>query len=142
MASQLQIESTPPGAAVFVGGEPTGLKTPTMLTGITQPQLTIRLELPNHAPTSKVIDIPAGTTASAKIKLAPLEGRLVVSDLPAGASVVVDTQEYDAGEVIPLTAGKHDIRIVVRGKVVAQQSVETGTGDQGWKLVQGKLVRN
>lgn len=142
VAAQLQIESTPPGAAVFVGGEPTGLKTPTMLTGITQPQLTIRLELPNHAPASKVIDIPAGTTASARITLAALEGRLVVSDLPTGAGVVVDSQEYDAGEVIPLTAGKHDIRIVVRGKVIAQQSIETGTGDQGWKLVQGKLVRN
>jgi serine/threonine protein kinase len=141
-AAQLLIESAPPGAAVFVGGEPTGLKTPTTLTGITQPQLTIRLELPNHAPVSKVIDIAAGTKASTQVTLAPLQGRLVLSDLPASASVYVDTQEYDAGEVIALTAGKHDIRIVLGGKTIAEQSIETGTGDQGWKLAHGKLVRN
>jgi len=127
---------------VFVGGEPTGLKTPTTLSGITQPQLSVRVELANHAQVSRVIDIAPGTTASTQFALAALQGRLVISGLSGGASVVVDTQEFDAGEVIPLTAGKHDIRIVQGGKVVAQQSIETGTGDQVWKLVQGKLVRN
>lgn len=140
--SGLHIETTPPGAAVFVGGEPTGLKTPTTLTGITKKQLLIRLELPNHAPVTQSIEIPAGTTASTQATLAPLRGRLVISDLPAKASVVVDTQEYEAGEVIPVAAGKHDIRIVLEGRTITQQSVETAAGDQGWKLVHGKLVRN
>jgi serine/threonine-protein kinase len=138
--AQLQIESTPPGAAVFVAGEPTGLKTPTTLTGVTQKQLAIRLELAGHASASKTIDIPTGGKATAQLTLAPIRGRLVISDLPASASAIVDNQEYDAGEVIPLPAGKHDIRIVLGGKTITQQVIETGTGDQVWRLLQGKLV--
>jgi serine/threonine-protein kinase len=140
-ASALLVESTPPGAAVFVGGEPTGLKTPTTLTGITKPQLEIRLELPGHAPVIRSVSIAAGTTGSAKVTLLPLQGRLVISELPVNAGIVLDGQDYDAGEVIPVAAGKHDIRIVVDGKTVSQQSIETASGDQGWKLVHGKLVR-
>lgn len=140
-ASSLLVESTPPGAAVFVGGEPTGLKTPTTLTGITKPQLEIRLELPGHAPVIRSVSIAAGTTGAAKVTLLPLQGRLVISELPANAGIVLDGQDYDAGEVIPVAAGKHEIRVVVDGKTVTQQSIETASGDQGWKLVHGKLVR-
>jgi eukaryotic-like serine/threonine-protein kinase len=138
----LMVESTPPGAAVFVGGEPTGLKTPTTLTGIAKKQLAIRLELPGHAPAAATVDIPAGGTAQTRLTLAPLQGRLVISDLPAKASLIVDTQEYDAGEVIPIAAGKHELRIVVAGRTVAQQSIETTSGDQVWKFVHGSLVQN
>jgi eukaryotic-like serine/threonine-protein kinase len=140
--SGLQIESTPPGAAVFVGGEPTGLKTPTTLTGISKKQLSIRLELPGHAPVTTTVDIPTGTTAATKVALAPMQGRLVISNLPPGAAVIVDGQEYEAGEVIPVAAGKHEIRLVVGGRNFAQQSIETSSGDQNWKLVHGALVQN
>lgn len=141
-AASLQIESTPPGAAVFVGGEPTGLKTPTTLTGITTPQLELRLELAGHAPAIRSVTLTAGTVTPAKVTLLPLQGRLVISDLPANASVTLDGQDYDAGELIPVTAGKHDIRIARDGKTLVQQSIETTSGDQGWKFVQGRLVRN
>jgi eukaryotic-like serine/threonine-protein kinase len=140
--SALQIESTPSGAAVFVGGEPTGLKTPTTLTGITKPQLELHLELAGHAPVIRSITIPEGTTASVRVTLLPMQGRLVISELPTNAGIVVDGQDYDAGEVIPVTAGNHDIRIVLDGKTVTEQSIETAAGDQNWKLVHGKLVRN
>ena len=140
--SALQIDSTPPGAAVFVGGEPTGLKTPTTLTGITKKQLAIRLELAGHAPVAATVDVPTGGTAQTKLTLARLQGRLVISELPANASVILDNQEYEAGELIPVAAGKHDVRIVLAGKTLAQQSIETASGDQVWKLVHGALVQN
>ena len=141
-ASALQIESTPSGAAVFVGGEPTGLKTPATLTGITKKQLSIRLELPDHAPVIRTIDLPPGGTATAQLALSPLNGRLVISELPANAGVIVDAQEYEAGELIPVAAGRHEVRVVLGGKTIVQQSIDTAAGDQGWKLVHGKLVRN
>src|SRR4029079_11004886 len=126
-AAALQIDSTPPGAAVFVGGEPTGLKTPTTLTGITKKQLAIRLELAGHAPAAATVDVPTGGTAQTKLTLAPLQGRLVISELPVNASVIVDSQEYDAGELIPVAAGAHTVRIVVAGKTVAQQSIDAAS---------------
>ena len=138
----IEITTTPPGAAVFVGGEPTGLKTPTTLTGITKPQLLIRLELAGHAPVSKSVAVPAGATTSTQVTLTRLEGRIVISDLPGSAAVFVDTEEYAAGEVMPVTAGRHTIRIVIDGRTVAEQSTDTTTGDQYWKFARGKLVRN
>jgi serine/threonine protein kinase len=138
----LEIRTTPPGAAVFITGEPTGLKTPTTLTGITRPQLAVRLELPGYAPVTRTVDVSAGTTASMQLVLAPLEGRLVISDLPANATVFVNSEEYAAGDVITLAAGRHAIRIVIDGKTVAEQFTDTTTGDQGWRFVRGKLVRN
>jgi serine/threonine protein kinase len=141
-ASALRIESTPPGAAVFVGGEPTGLKTPATLTGIARTQLAIRLELLHHAPVARTIDIPAGKTASVQMTLEPLQGRLVISDLPPNAGVIIDTEEYQAGDVIPVAAGSHEVRIVLAGRTLTRQSIETASGDQGWKFVRDKLVRN
>jgi serine/threonine protein kinase len=138
----LEITTTPPGAAVFIAGEPTGLKTPTTLTGITKRQLAVRLELPGYAPVTRTFEISAGTMASMQLVLAPLEGRIVISDLPAGASVFVDSEEYAAGDVITVAAGRHEIRIVIDGKTIAAQFTDTTTGDQGWKFARGKLVRN
>jgi serine/threonine-protein kinase len=140
--SGLLIDSAPPGAAVFVGGEPTGLKTPTTLTGLTKKQVAIRLELAGHATAAATVDLPPGGTAQTKLTLAPLQGRIVISDLPARATVIIDTQEFEAGEVIPVAAGKHELRIMLDGKPLAQQSIETASGDQVWKLVHGKLVQN
>jgi len=142
VASALHIESTPPGAAVFVGGEPTGLKTPTTLTGLATNQLVIRLELPGHSPATRAVDVPTGDAPAIQMTLAPLLGRLVISDLPPNAGVIVDTEEYQAGEVIPVAAGQHEVHIVVAGRTVTRQSIETVGGDQGWKLVRDKLVRN
>jgi hypothetical protein len=127
---------------VFVGGEPTGLKTPATLTGVTKPQVELRLELSGHAPVIRSVTLVPGTMTSAKVSLLPLQGRLVISDLPTNAGIVVDGQDYDAGEVIPVAAGKHEIRVVHDGKTLAQQSIETAAGDQGWKFVHGRLVRN
>ncbi|HEY0992188.1 MAG TPA: serine/threonine-protein kinase [Kofleriaceae bacterium] len=138
----IEITSTPPGAAVFVGGEPTGLKTPTTLTGITKTQLEIRLELAGHAPVTKTVEARSGTTTSTQVTLTALQGRIVVSDLPSSAVVFVDTEEYAAGEVMPVAAGRHTIRIVIDGRTVAEQSTDTTTGDQYWKFARGKLVRN
>jgi serine/threonine-protein kinase len=140
--SAIQIESTPPGAAVFVAGEPTGLKTPTTLTGITNQNKLIRLELPNYAPVTNNIDVLAGATVSMQVTLTRLQGRLIISDLPASASIFLDNDEYTAGDVIAAVAGKHVIRIAVGGRTIIQQAIDTTAGDQDLKFVTGKLVQN
>ena len=142
VSTSLHIDSTPPGAAVLVGGEPTGFRTPTTLSGITAPQLAIRVELPGYAPATEQVEVPAGTVGSRHFTLTPLPGRLVISELPVGASVFVDAEEHQAGEVITVVPGPHVVRIVVGDKTIARQVIEATTGDQGWKLVHGKLMPN
>ncbi|TMQ20538.1 MAG: PEGA domain-containing protein [Deltaproteobacteria bacterium] len=139
-AAAVQIESTPPGAAVFIAGEPTGLKTPTMLTGITARQLVIRLELPGHVPVTENLDVAPGTTLYKNIALAASPARLVISGVPAGAGVFVDDREHLAGAAIVVAPGRHAVRIVVDGKTVTQQAIDAGSGDQAWKLVRGRLI--
>jgi serine/threonine protein kinase len=140
--SAIRIESTPPGAAIFAAGEPTGLQTPTTLTGITGKQLSVRLELANYAPSAKVIEVAAGETVSARMTLTPLEGRVVLSGLPPNAIAFLDDQEYAAGEVIAVTAGTHMVRVVLGGRTLVEQAIDTATGDQGWRLAADKLVRH
>ena len=84
----------------------------------------------------------AGAAASMHMTLTPLQGRLIISGLPPGASIFVDSDEYTAGDVIAAVAGKHVVRIAVGGRTIVQQSVDTTAGDQGLKFVTGKLVQN
>jgi serine/threonine protein kinase len=138
----VQIDSTPPGAAVFVGGEPTGLRTPAKLIGITRRRLVIRLELPGHAPAVEQVEVPVGVTTELQIALTELPGRLIVSGLPAGASIIVDGVEHDAGDVIAVTAGNHAVRVVLDGRILAEQSIATGAGNRAWRLLRDKLISN
>ncbi len=140
----LKIESTPPGAAVFVGGEPTGLTTPATLTDLTVAQLAIRLELPGHGSVTQTIDVPAGIVSTKHFTLAgsAAGGRLVLSELPKGAVVFVDDEEYVAGDVINVSGGKHEVRVVLDGRTLTQQTLQATSGDQMWKLVGDKLVPN
>ena len=140
--TSLRVASTPPGAAVFVDGEPTGWKTPATLTGLTARQLSLRLELPGHLPATETIDVIAGKTISRNVALTPLSGRLVISNLPVNASVFVDGTEHPAGELIAVGAGPHMVRIIVDNRTIVQQEIEAVAGDQGWKLAHGKLIRN
>ena len=138
----LKIESTPPGAAVFIGGEPTGLTTPATLGDLVTPQVAIRLELAGHESLTETVDLPAGPAVTKQYTLAASSGRLVIAELPKGALVIVDSEEHLAGEAIEVGAGKHLIRIVLDGRTISQTTIETGKGDQMWKLVGDKLVPN
>jgi serine/threonine protein kinase len=136
----VEVTSTPPGAAVFVDGEPTGLKTPATLSAITASRLSIRLELQNHRSVTETIEVPTGATIAKSFTLGVDSGRLAIFDLPANATVLVDGNEQAAGEVITLATGSHEVRVVVGGRTVAKQTVEIVPGHQGWKLAGTKLV--
>ncbi|MEO8700533.1 MAG: serine/threonine-protein kinase [Kofleriaceae bacterium] len=138
----LVVESDPSGAAVSIGGEPTGLTTPATVTGLAGKRVVVRLELRGRAAVETQLDIPVVDTLARRFTLAPALGRLVLSELPSGATVVVDGTEHLAGEVIDVAGGRHEVRVMVDGQAIATQQLETTSGDQGWKLVGARLVAN
>ena len=140
MAS-LELVTTPPGAAIFVGSEPTGLKTPATLPDLPPGKLSIRLTLDGHRTVDETLSLQSGERAARTFALVPMRGRLVLGNLPRDAEVWVDGNEVIAGEVIDVLAGKHDIRIDVNGVTVVRQTVETSIGHQVWELETDKLVR-
>jgi len=136
-----KIDSRPSGAAIFVRGEPTGLVTPATLTGLTPGDVEVRIELSGHTPQSHRFNLKAGEEASHVFELGSESGRVVLAGLPAGAVIIVEGNEHPAGEVISMTAGRHEIRIVLDGKTLVQQTLDTATGHQVWELQEGHLVR-
>ncbi len=136
----LLVESEPQGAAISIGGEPTGMKTPATLTGLAAKQVIVRVELAGFTTIAQPIDVPANGELAKKFVLEPAQGRLVLADLPRGASVVVDGTEYLAGDVVDVLGGTHQVRVVVGGKTIVQQQLETTAGFQRWKLSGDRLV--
>jgi hypothetical protein len=68
--TSLEITSRPPGASITIGGEPTGLKTPATLTGLTVRDLDLRLELPDHKILTTRVSVPASGSATKHFELA------------------------------------------------------------------------
>jgi eukaryotic-like serine/threonine-protein kinase len=136
------VESSPAGAAISVGGEPTGLKTPATLTGLTAPTVTVSLELLGHPPKIATIDVPPkGTTTEHFVFADASPSRLVIAELPENATILLDGEAHEAGTVIAMPPGRHDVRIVIGGRTVAEQNVEATAGDQIWKLAGARLER-
>ena len=136
----LLVESEPSGAAISIAGEPTGLVTPATLNGLTGRQLTIRLELAGYTSIAQAVDVPTTGTVSKRFKLESAAARLVLAELPRGAGLFVDGTEFQAGDVVETVAGKHEVRIVVEGTTILEQQLETKSGFQVWKLVDGRLT--
>jgi eukaryotic-like serine/threonine-protein kinase len=139
--ASLQLESEPPGAAIFFDREPTGLSTPATLDSIPVGTVAIRLELAGHVAIKEMVEIRPGERNHRKFALRQERGRIVLSGLPEDAQLWIDGEERLVGEVIPVSAGRHRIRIVRAGMAVIEQTLETTTGDQVWELQADTLVR-
>ena len=139
--ARLELATTPPGAAILLGSEPTGLKTPATLQDLPAGTLSVRLVLDGHRAVDETLSLQAGERAQRTFALVPLRGRLVLGKLPRDAEVWVDGNEVVVGEVIDVLAGKHDVRIDVGGVTIVRQTVETSTGHQVWELETDTLVR-
>jgi serine/threonine-protein kinase len=139
--SSLELASTPSGAAIFVGGEPTGLKTPATLKGLAVGRLTIRVELAEYIAQTHVFEIAAGTNHRHDFALRESSGRVALAGLPSGAVIMVEGEEHPAGEVITLPVGRHEIRLLLAGQQLVQQTIDTTAGHQIWELHDRELVK-
>jgi hypothetical protein len=142
LETTLQVDTVPPGAAMFIDGEPTGLTTPVTLDGLTQDRLSLRLELPGHVAVVDQVALTPGVATTRHFTLSALPSRLSIADLPPGASVFVDGEHHTAGEVITMVAGRHAVRVVVDDRTITQQEIDLTGGDHAWRLFHGKLIPN
>jgi len=66
----LEIRSQPPGAHVFVDGTPSGLRTPTVLTGLTAgSRVQVRLDKPGYEPVTEQVSIADGQARTISLTL-------------------------------------------------------------------------
>ncbi len=66
----LEIRSQPPGAHVFVDGTPSGLRTPTVLTGLTAgSRVQVRLDKPGYEPVTEQVTLADGQARTISLTL-------------------------------------------------------------------------
>ena len=127
LSATVEVESTPPGAAVFVDGERVGAA-PGSLQVLPGEHL-FRLELPSHLPVEVKQQLPARGAVKISRALEKVPARLVVKAAPAGTAIAVDgvaagTDKLDRG----IQPGSHSVQLSLEGYVPLEEKLEIDPG--------------
>ena len=141
-SAQLVLRSTPPGAAIFLAGEPTGMTTPAALARLKSGELAVRLEMAGYGTVEQRIRLAPGGRVEQVVVLVPTPaGPLTVASLPPSARLDIDGVEHAGGRGVELPAGRHVVRVMLAGKELASETIETDGHAQQWRLHGAHLVR-
>ncbi len=128
LASTLFIDSTPPGATVFIDGEKVG--TTPLETQILPGERTLRLELGSHLPSEFAQNVPVRGEVRVARTLEKVPARLVVTARPEGAEIWVDGKSVGKDKVDQgIEPGTHAIRLSLEGFHPHEQTVEIAPGE-------------
>jgi hypothetical protein len=134
-AVTVAIRSRPPGAAIVIDGQPSGLSTPATLSGLRVGRtVELRLDKSGYAPVSRRLVIAAGAAAQ-DFDLAEATGTLRFEDLPAGATLFVDDQPVEGRGPFALAIGKRRLRVETSNDVLFTAELEIQRGEQTVRLV-------
>lgn len=129
----LNVISSPLGAAISLGGSPTGKTTPFIFNDLKPGDYIVDVSLTGYNPASSAITVIAGEMAAAdfQLVLVPQTGSIAVTSTPIGAGISLDGA--DTGEVTPFSldnvpAGTHTIDVSLPGYTPGSQSVSVTTG--------------
>jgi hypothetical protein len=131
---KVQIETEPPGAAVYLNDVDNGAACDSTPCTIDAPigVQTIIIRLDKYEPEIKELDVPKGKRPlQQKYKLKGAIATIKV-DMPKGAIVRVDEEEKGKAPVeVPISAGEgHHVSVTLNGKSVFDDFVEVATGDE------------
>jgi hypothetical protein len=130
---RVEVRSTPPGAAVFVDGEPTGLRTPVTLKGLARGRkLALRVEKAGFAGQEREIELASGSVETHAFELITSVGLVQFAGAPAGARIYVDDVLVDARakEHVDLAVGPHRVRVETLGSLIFSGTVDVVAGQQ------------
>jgi serine/threonine protein kinase len=130
-----QIESDPPGAFVFIDGEPTGKVTPATLGSLDPARpVQLRLEKLGYTTLSTALTLEPGKQVSQRFQLVAQQGLVTFTHVPEGGTVRVAGQLARAGEELALRVGKAQVEVLVGGRVARSRVVEVVAGPQSVDL--------
>lgn len=89
LPATLTVVTEPEKATVYVDGEYQG-KSPTTVNNLAPGLHTVRAELQDHAPESKILDLANGSSTTTTMRLMSVLGRIEVATIPAGVKVLLD----------------------------------------------------
>jgi hypothetical protein len=123
------VDSTPPGAQIFLDGADTGQRTPARLTVETGREHRVALRHPEHREYATTFFAAPHTPVEVKAALPPGAVLYVTSD-PAGAQVQIDGEPpFTApGRSVALSPGKHVVFVRAPGRVTSRHVLELAEG--------------
>ncbi len=136
-SGRIDVRSTPEGAAVFVDGEPTGLRTPAVLKGLERGRsIQIRVEKAGFASQERAIEIASGSVATHTFELVASAGVVHFTGMPADARIYVDNAEVAVNpqEPVSLSVGPHSVRVETPDALVFSGTVLVVAGEQSIRV--------
>ncbi len=114
--NDVQVESDPPGADIYVDGFATGLTTPYLVKNLSDMDHLIMVSKPGYYPLESTIRI-TGTDQYRRFVLEPyMNGRLSVASTPSGGKIYINGK--DTGQKTPYTyqymdVGEYTVKVVL-----------------------------
>ena len=130
----ISVSSGPSGAAVYLDGKSTGLKSPATLTGISAGGHTVSCSMSGYTDASQGVTVTAGQTVDVVLNLqatGTTTGSIYVTSLPSKALVYLDGKYlgvYSPTIINKVAAGTHTIRLTKYGYKDYTQSVMVSSG--------------
>jgi len=129
--ASLTLNSDPPGAQIFIDGDPSGLTTPSTLTGLRAGRaLEIRLGKDGFRSITEKVELKPGESRSRSFRLVADEGSLAFEGLPAQAMIYVDDKLAEGRGPLTLALGEHRVRVETGSGVFWSQTVNVAAGQQ------------
>ena len=110
----IQVNSTPPGAAIWLDGAAADATTPFLLLNVPVGRHELRLTREGCASWSSSATVAQGSATTVDAAMIPAFGRLQVNSSPSGAAISLDganTEERTPHFFATLTTGKHDLEL-------------------------------
>lgn len=143
-SGSLEVVSSPPGAMIFVNGEPSGLVTPAVLKGLTSGRsVTVRLDKAGYQAIEEQIAIAQGRTTSRSFQLVESDGVVRLVGGPKSARVYVDdvAVSESADQPISIPVGSRRVRVETEGNLIFSRIVEVVPGEQTIEIANSQGVR-
>jgi serine/threonine protein kinase len=125
----LALKTEPPGAQIFVDGDPSGLTTPSVLTGLRPGRpVEIRLDKVGFKPVTEKFELKAGDALARAFRLVEATGTITLEGLPAQAMIYLDDNMVEGRGALSVAIGEHRIRIETANGVLWSQTLNVGAG--------------
>jgi hypothetical protein len=137
VSSQLTVVSLPEGARVYIGDQYRG-DTPLTLTDLSSETHRIRAELKGYEAMARSVTLSGDTPRTEEFRLTKNSAKLVIVSDPAGATLLLNGQEYGVTapgddlrasaplEIDGLPAGDYQVQLRLRGYTHAPRTIRLG----------------
>lgn len=133
-SATVRVDSTPPGAAIFMNGKDTGTVTPHDFSDLEVPQVVeFKLKKDGYGDAVETVGLPAGGRKALSLRLASLTEKRVIKVTVnvSGARVAVGGAEIGTAPVSVVVApGNYVIEVVSDGYVPQSRRVEVASDDR------------